>query len=595
MDAKGVRVMNYKKWFVFFVLLVALMLSGFNCITSENVLPEGLPGSYNVAVTSLVYNVATDRFDMTWTPATSTVAGTVIGYNVYQSWNDTASSSFLKPRNTSLIPPAQCFYSDPPGVGVGSYYYKVAAVVLSATGDTLEGMKSPVKVCNIDVPSTGKVFIDNGATYTVDKLVSVSLSPIDSFATYEVLADSGVLLVDANKVKGQNPIANVLLTDGGGKKTVCVRVSRKDGSAPYVLTSFISVQPYNVRINVRNTDLRTSKEIKESFGGRITRQKKILFDVRTYKDPTFSDTFDVWLVVNPDGIARIKELTYDKNDKAKVKLGKTSWLETPPVAMVLDTANEDKIYEYDLEAIVDSTSKVVITPGGAKGTFDTNTIISTRTAGKLWGAKGIDTTGFNASGDYTDPHSLFYLAPSKSGSKIGVKEFYIVARFKGKNFNDYRYVISRTSKHTTYYWDFCPPSVVWDAKIKDTPENGDIVSSSFNVRFSASGSVVDGGKASPTEVELCFVKATGNEVMSDFKYEDIFKSRHISYIKKINTTLPSEPDVKWINIVNPIKPGAEWPTGNYIMVVVTTDDWGNRGIAPSEGDNPRMLYIKTSK
>lgn len=539
---------------------------------------------------SATFVPADDKVLVSWTA----VGTSVLGYRIFSAWGATVLDEDYTPADT-IVPATATSFLALPGVGDGIYHYKVAAVwhqPYGSTGlDTVQGQLSADDTAFVStVVSGGSIRINDGAAYTATTVVNISLVPPENFLSFQVLDTLGTQWLTHNVGGTQvvtptphtevainpsvnlNPIATVQLGQGNGTKEVYVRAKKTDGTQ-ITLKSFIKIQPYVCKLVLRNSDLRKGN----TTPGRFTSQKNLKFSVQIYGDTTFSSACSVWVATNGNGKGQMDTLG-------------TDWFETRPLEYLL-SSNEDSVYEYDVNDA--NLSKLVHTVTATKS--------ANRRAGAWYGGKD---SAFTLSSKGYDKGSIFYLSNTGSSDQLyslGYKEFFLLAKLKGKHFNDDRFVWSRVTANTLYKWDLYPPQAYIQPNIlsspNPTPAPGDTVLGPIDVLLSTAGSVRDMGASLPVEAKLYFAQTTKDA--ADITLADILASRHVVYTKTFNTTDYTVKNVGWIGMIDPTQKDSEWISGKYVMAITTSDNYGNSGIAPAEqnklGFNPRIIYIQTGK
>jgi len=463
------------------------------------------------------FDPGSDKVNVSWTAPVSSVRQT-IGYRIYSAWGTAVAEEDFSAIDT-IIPAGVASFQALPGVGDGIYHYKVAALWLHPLtiggvvvgADTVEGALSYEDTAHVRTTiSGGMITINNGASHTMTRTVSITLTPLENFTSCQVL-DSGAVESIAPSGNGvaANPIANVVLDPGSGTKEVYVRATKLDQSQ-IILKSFIKIQPYICKLVVRNADLRKA----EGVNGKLTSQKNVQFSVQIYGDSTFSESCYVWVATSGAGKALL--------DTSK------DLVETAPHGYRLNTLNEDTVFEYNVADPASYTKCVYTTPAGKN--------LANRRPGAWYGGK--DSVGFTATG-YAKG-SLFYLSDAIQNDelyKMGLKEFYVMARLKGKHFNDDRYVWSKITESTLYNWDFYPPAVYLRASDKvytnPTPVPNDTVTGPIDVVLTPGQAVKDRGRSYPPEIRLYFAQTTKDPAA--ITLGDILSSRHIVYSMPFNT------------------------------------------------------------
>lgn len=591
--------MKLKRFALVFAVGAVLPVLFFLYCTTGSAKPPAAPDASSNPVGVEIKSVDTlgAKFLLKWkTVGTSLLP--LKGFLIYQVANDTTKEeSFKTPRKIlrNLVEladpdaPGEYRYEDNPGLPVGTYYYKIAAIGEKPDGDDMYGAKSAPKTITIDIPPTGVLLINDGTPLVASSVVYINLKPIANFDSVAIHTNSVAQILADNTGKLTNPIAVVQLKPGGGKKFVKATVRRKGETSTYDLETFADIREPVAKVGIRNPELWKAK----TLVGKHTNQTAIKFDIRLFgdrervldslypEDKTFMPQCYVWLAVNGKANTQMQDTIKD------------GWLETPPMPYTINFANPDTLYTYDLVAAMATGKNLVLT---------TTKDMTKRRAGAYYGGKE-DTTKYNL-GVYTDSKSIFYLkelSATDNGVLAGRKEFYLCAQFTGKVFGNQRFAMSYFNNSTRYFWDVYPPRVSFSEKLEGTPVEDDTVTQAFDVWMSIGPAVLDGAQSKPTELTM-YIARTDKKKGKEVTLDDIENSPHMSWDYEFTTTDHMVRNVSFLDI-NPIKLGAEWPSGRYVMAMVTADDKGNRGIAPADNAktnmpvrwNPRVFYVKTGK
>jgi hypothetical protein len=219
----------------------------------------------------------------------------------------------------------------------------------------------------------------------------------------------------------------------------------------------------------------------------------------------------------------------------------------------------------------------------------------------------------------------------------GFKEFFLVFSFKGTNFWEQRYVVSRKDVYdesreltsglvrtvSTYYaFDLHKPNAYYLARsVEGVIGNGDTISSRFDFVLDDAG-VRDGGKARVTEIKLVIAsEPDSGQIMADgsmwypgtwnylnwtqdslynrfpISLQDLYNSRRVTILDyPIDVPMRQILNVGWRDI-DPLA----WPSGRYFIGVVASDEYGNEGLAPVTFDqadrhtNPLLVTVLSGK
>ncbi|MBD3320892.1 MAG: hypothetical protein GF350_07360 [Chitinivibrionales bacterium] len=424
------------------------------------------------------------------------------------------------------------------------------------------------------------------------------------------------------------------LKKGNGEKKVFAELTYADGSVgTAIVNDGIKIAPYRIKINFRNKMNSADETMRrgEVLAGDIpyTIYKPwVKFSISVFADTTILKDFDYWLVIS-DSAPNIVE------DMPSNIYG---WLETKPIQASLTGIgadhDDDKIYEYSIDtstaegrrnlAQMKRTGKSPQKDLAFKLTGDEK-YNETCVPGSYWGPDPLwwnpNAKQLNSVQEVLDEGPLENYRKVRIMNKsfiysVGKKEFMIVARFKGKYFNDVRLALSGSKVAQKYgprsYFDLYQPYIVWwDEKNSDWVNNDCTVVSAFNYALNAN-SCTDGGQADIDAIDLIIAQKPDSmewnlnfsndpgqhDVTADtLSLEALYNLRHYIFPYEIKVRNFFQKNVRW----DDINPG-QWPSGKYIMGIVTRDEFGNEGFAPvnKEGtaaklSNPWMVTVQTGK
>jgi len=178
------------------------------------------------------------------------------------------------------------------------------------------------------------------------------------------------------------------------------------------------------------------------------------------------------------------------------------------------------------------------------------------------------------------------------------EEFVIVVLMKGKYFGDTRVMVSGgrllesgglapMGTPVISYFDWWQPAMYLDKSAAGFLTNGSVVQTDFSYALNCSPSVQDQGRANIAKVELVIARkpsdltwtidptgrATTAETLSP---EYVYSMRNEVHPFALPVTPSSYTQaVRW-----DISGVSDWASGDYIMGIVTEDEFGNRGWAP---------------
>ncbi len=437
------------------------------------------------------------------------------------------------------------------------------------------------------------------------------------------------------------------LLKGNGEKIVYVRLFYKNNeSGTQIKEDGIQIAPWDIEINFRNQMRGVEKTMSfqpEAGGGwYYLFSPELKYSISIFSDTTIAQDFDCWFV------------TTKKNWGFHTNYWNETWLETKPkkerLTGVGPLHDDNHIYTYSINPADADAHKRLDTIRTIN--FDGNqpkerafklrgNIVADRvdeynytaTPGSFWGPKGqilywdergeklVNAQQVLAATPQENYDRLVNLSRGELVAKSGLKLFKLVARFKGRFFNDTRIVVSGTqgfvnSSGLRSAIDFYPPRIFFpgedEAKTLTIFREG-IINSAFDfVLDQDDGSgVLDGGHANIIDVELVFAKIPQGRAISDYvtNYgEQNAQYPSAEFVKENMQSHVYDYDIKTLdhqldNVVwEDIDPEEQkWASGYYIVGVITEDEYHNRGWGisnrvPSLGmGNPQVVYIETSR
>jgi hypothetical protein len=346
--------------------------------------------------------------------------------------------------------------------------------------------------------------------------------------------------------------------------------------------------------------------------------------VLNYADTSTSESFHYWLATSDSAF----EMDFNVGGE------KVAWLESEPFPAQLSglgpVHNDQMVYNDTIKSRegsrLRSLRRTSAKPGsvGATPAFKMMGVeLANETAvpGSYWGANPRrwnvkDSNYINIQETLVNsPDSLYKrwinLSPDLIQKK-GIKEFIIVAVFKGRFFGDTRTVVSCKNElgefTTRTFFDLYPPAV--NINYQDNPyylSDDSTVAASFAYGLCSSveagAAVFDGGFAEVTKVNLVIARKpdsltwVAKETYKKFLADQnlIYTYPHIILPFEINDQQYFLWNVRWENI----DPTA-WPTGEYIMAVITADEFGNEGMGISNilrdaFPNPWRIKVLTGR
>lgn len=422
------------------------------------------------------------------------------------------------------------------------------------------------------------------------------------------------------------------LRQGNGEKVVWAKMFKKNGEVD-TLRDGIRIAPFGnngyLRIKLRNETAAGEETMRELPGvdnAYIIYKPWVKFSISIFADTTISRDFEYWLVFS------------DSTNSVDPKINaRNAWLETMPRKGRLtgEGAGHDDTHVYRYMLDPDSAEgkenlsrlrrtfnypndpRVDQLAFKLRGTEPYNEIA---VPGSYWGPspKRWDIT----KRDYVDiqeeitgsAHSNYDEIVKMQRTFIydfGKKEFWIFARFRGKYFNDVRMAASIGDRldipqHDPNlmqgYMDLYPPKVNIDAESPLWITNGHQLTQSFGYALAQTGSVTDDGEAKVEAVELVVAQWPQSRSWDNkttpytLTLEQLQSYRHMVYPFPIPVPDVTISDVAWRDI-----DASDWPTGKYVMALVTRDEFGNEGFAPmkyltsEESTNPWIATVLTGK
>ncbi|MBD3420774.1 MAG: hypothetical protein GF398_11705 [Chitinivibrionales bacterium] len=446
--------------------------------------------------------------------------------------------------------------------------------------------------------------------------------------------------------EGSNIIPWVL-KQGNGEKRVFVELTHRlqgdtsNGNTTVsaaridTVLDAIKIAPYRVRVTLRNrigTNDETMRYFQSQLYGEYFLYKPwIKFSVSIFADTTFQREFHYWV-----GTSSARSHIFER-----ITANNLHWLETAPAIDSLTGTgpdhNDDNEYLYSIgddEQGRENLSRLLQTQATPQNEL----------AFKLTGSEGFNEIA--VPGSYWGENPLYYNTNSNtlesqqrlvSGSykenfekfkrlepievfNRGGKEFILICIFKGRFFNDTRTVVVGNSREIgpvkggiRTYFDLYPPSIQFiDQDNQNWISNDCTLVSSFDYELNATGSVTDKGKADIKDIRLIIARrpdnfpwtisyklnAYRNVTAENMTIQDLYEMRYFEFPFNIKVPDQNLNDVIWEDI-NP----SDWPSGDYLMAIVTEDQFGNKGFAPildyvaglKRITNPWMVTILTGK
>jgi hypothetical protein len=329
------------------------------------------------------------------------------------------------------------------------------------------------------------------------------------------------------------------------------------------------------------------------------------FSVSIGGDSTMSQTFDAWIIF-PDNSTNLFDI--------EKKVLKAPLCATAPQRFELTGRgkyhDENHRYRYSLD--IDSLQ------GKSNFRYCVPIGINMVTTYPYVENSAIDT---NTLRDVSENYKKFLTLGTQKTFGYGQnrKPFILVLKFIGNQFDEERYYFSSSdlfpgkkgqtsSKEpiTRSYFDFYVP----DMKLlpKSSPyfiTNGDTITNSLDFRLDELTSVVDGGFARVTKLQLIIAakpdgivwdyrKWTGESDVPQIKIEDLKKNNYSIKDFSIPTPFTTLRNVAW----DPVDLSS-MPSGQYFIAIVAADEFGNEGFArlqfSNNATNPFEVTILSGK
>jgi len=405
------------------------------------------------------------------------------------------------------------------------------------------------------------------------------------------------------------------LPKGGGDKFAWAKLAFKSGQADTVIQDDIKSKPYRVSLKIRNSLVGAQKEMvqykmpdKGNTDGYTLFRPWVYFSILTYSDTTFDTTFDYWTLFTAEK-ARLVAL------KEAAAATAPPWYETGSKRGHLTGIGS----AHDIL----KTYKYVLHPDSAEGMENLDTLHVSIKRPKLalydssslssyWGV--YDTLKV---GNPQDHFKILKILSDTDTKNFGKKEFALVLRFKGRYFNEVRTILStqELSGDVDYssYLDFYPPLVKLDQWDKEVPEDGSEITKPFNVNINKTGIATDAdgwrgwvrdlGGAKIKAVDLVFAECP-QSLIDDWSLEDARNLITLDVLATLRNRVFPFPLQNPVTEILPYWDGIDptsWPSGWYLMIFVTEDEFGNRGIPPlylklaANFSNPQHLKIVTNQ
>jgi hypothetical protein len=418
-------------------------------------------------------------------------------------------------------------------------------------------------------------------------------------------------------IDGDSAVWAWTLKQGNGTKRVYAEFTLKDefGGGVDTVSDNIEIQPWRVTISLRNQVGGPNETMrKEAAGSTVLHyvyKPWVQFSLSIFADSTFLEDFDYWLIL-PEKVAFVDP---DLRSEAN------AWLETAPKRTRLTGtgAEHDDAHQYNyfvdpnqpestgtnLSRFVRTKAAQVAATNGTSPSFalfgPVGSLNTTCIPGSYWGPNPLKwnsgTKRLDQKQDIIIPldsiaaYRTLFNMDKLSVAQYGKKEFVIVTRFKGRYFGDTRVMVSggklmesgglaRWGVPVVSYFDVYPPVMLID---KTALTNGSVISTAFRYALSNGLSIQDQGKADISKTELIVARkpdnliwaidATGHCTTADsLSVPYLLGLRAQVFPFNITVQRSYLKGVFWD--IDPVN----WATGDYIMAVVASDEFGNEGL-----------------
>ncbi len=533
----------------------------------------------------------------------------------------------LRASGTSLV------YDDVVGLENTVYHYEVRAGFVDDNGRIILGPPSNRVECLV---GSGIAFsINDGDLATRYDTCHLTLQDARRvLQSARFSADSS--MANAVTVQVNSTVVKVpwTLPRGSGTKYAYAEITYTDGRSER-LSDDIEIEAFQVNFKLRNETREPNKSMavryaRDGRGEILNHFRKdvdlytiyrpfVEFGVSIHSDPTFDTLFDYWLVF-PDTAATFATgvepgpfwLDSDGRLGRSGFLHGGKWLHTQRrqgrLTGIGGLHDDQYKYRYEFYPHRDSLQ-------------DGKQNISMLYAETGADGDAVTVSGSLSGGVYSTYDSLTYLGGDFAFKK-GMKEFAIIARFRGRYFGEDRVVISSgrldPNQQSVSYYDAYPPACLRDGVEYEYAADGATIEGELCIDLNAAGSafnedgtlninrgvVIDRGGANVTSIELLIsempdslVAVWGGNTHNEITLEQIrsYRTRVFPYVITENSSIIYP--VRWC----PINPSG-WSTGWYLLTIVASDEFGNKGIcgfskAGSLGDddnkNPQHWRIVT--
>ncbi len=418
-----------------------------------------------------------------------------------------------------------------------------------------------------------------------------------------------------------------VLEKGNGEKNVWARIVYKEDSDDEIKHDNIKIAPWGndnyIRLRLENKSSGIDRTMRQTDRYYDVYRPWVRFSVSIFSDSTVEPEFYYWLAL-PHKAADFQ--TDQINPRSY------NWIETLPKKGMLtgrgSTHDDGHVYNFFLQ--MDSLAARGETDLMRQARITTEHLPKTaafpltfgdklneravpgsyygENPGKVVGS-AYESVQRVLSGEPREVlDTLFHLGSGQKDGESndrygqGKKEFYLFALFRGKYFKDTRVAVlygedfyaNTEGKENKAYFDLVPPTAFINVQDNAFFNNGATLGETFSYALQK---VQDRGKAAITKIELAIARkpesmpwdASVNPYsMTPADLLSMNGSDVFPYEILVEQDILHE--IEWNDI-----DASRWESGEYIMGVITADEFGNEGFAPmtTGQTNPWLVTIQT--
>ncbi len=391
-----------------------------------------------------------------------------------------------------------------------------------------------------------------------------------------------------------------VLCPGAERKTVWAECTRTDSTTD-TLSDDIDVAPYSVSITFRSDTVGGLPSLRQTDSGYSVLQQRWLasyvtwrpwfdFSVAVDGDPSFSRHFE-YCVAFPAA---------DQPILSGFPVLRSAWKRD---SLTAEGPLHDTTHTY----------RIRFSPDSAGAVFDS-----------LYRDYGFEEVSWLYSADGALAHmKVLKEMSSRNTYDNGRKELALVLRLTGRYFGESRVVImSGRMRHDVgfmSYVDFYPPMVWRDSWEYEFPFDGDTIEGPFTVNLNTAadpcpvpfeatrGHVCDRGGADVVAIDLYLAEMTDSMAAAwvpDTSCYQVTMDQLLALPHRSFPARPFAPSERVCPVSWPEIDPTDWYDGFYLVAIVTSDCYGNHGIAPyfdlyavtnrQENTNPQHWRIVTN-